>query len=131
MSRFVALQNSQAVDFYDLPTVSSDNYKRKRFDNPWVKKYVVPSECLMEVTKENRMQFFMRTCPICGGKISGRPSEYPFYRKEGNKYIFLCGWCASLKNIKVDYGAEMIKDHIVRSLRREKRKNNEERKHQD
>ena len=102
MKAYLAKQNSQAVDFDDLPSVSGDYYRRKYIDNPYLMKHEVPSSCLMEINSENRMKYFYMNCPICGCKIHGRPAEYPHYRKYEDKYLFLCRWCSSLKNIKVE-----------------------------
>ena len=95
------LMNSQEKDYLDLPSVSQNYFKNRFVYDPWRQKYYVPAERLEDVTEENRFNFFIKPCPICGKKISGRPAEYPHYRLFGSKVLFLCRYCSHLRNILI------------------------------
>ncbi|MBO6268023.1 MAG: hypothetical protein J6N19_02620 [Clostridium sp.] len=96
---FYSKANSQATDYQDLLTAPTRSYRRT-MTNPWLKTYKIPEDEYVEITKENRDKYFRKKCPICGKEISGRPSEYPYYKLDGNKVAFLCGWCVRLKCVK-------------------------------
>lgn len=100
MSRdFYSRANSQASDYQDLPNAPADTFRRT-MTNPYFKTYKIPASEYIEITKENRNKYFSKPCPVCGKPISGRPSEYPYYKMDGNKVAFVCGWCARLKCAK-------------------------------
>ena len=56
---------------------------------------------LEEVTKENRMKLFNRHCPSCGNLIIGRPCEWPYYVRKGNKYVWFCEKCSWITRVSV------------------------------
>ena len=100
MSRdFYSRANSQDPDFQDMPSAPSDYYRRT-MTNPFLKTHKIPESEYVEITKENRFQYFTKNCPICGKRIFGRPSEYPYYKTDGNRVAFLCGFCVHLKCAK-------------------------------
>lgn len=65
----------------------------------WNMEYTVPVSALMEISDRNRFRYFSIGCPICGKGISGRPAEYPYYRKFGERVAFLCDFCDELGRI--------------------------------
>ena len=93
--------NSQATDYQDLPPMN-DAFRRT-MTNPYMKTYTIPAKEYVFITKENRNKFFSKKCPICGKQIFGRPSEYPYYKRDGNQVAFVCSACDKLKCVK---GAE-------------------------
>ncbi|MBQ9009538.1 MAG: hypothetical protein IJ088_09440 [Clostridia bacterium] len=69
--------------------------------NPWSLNYTVPESALVEITGSNRFRVFSTRCPICGKPISGRPAEYPYYRKFGDRTVFLCDFCDQLGRVSL------------------------------
>ncbi len=65
------------------------------------RKFTVPESALMEITVRNRFRYFSAGCAVCGKRISGRPAEYPYYRKFGDRVAFLCDFCDELERISL------------------------------
>ena len=96
------LDDGNADELTSLP--EGENEKaRKLFvgSSPWYKSYTVPESALIDLTDKDRFRYFSKRCPICGKPISGRPAEYPYYRKFGLKVVFLCDLCDDLKKVSV------------------------------
>lgn len=91
-----------ADELSSLPGEKNEN-ARKLFvgSSPWYKSYTIPESALVDIAERDRFRYFSRRCPICGKPISGRPAEYPYYRKFGVKVVFLCDLCDELKKVSV------------------------------
>lgn len=70
----------------------NDTREDRAFGAPghWNTEHIVPASALMESSDRNRFRYFSTGCPICGKRISGRPAEYPYCRKFGERVAFPC-----------------------------------------
>ncbi len=89
-------------ELISLPEGENNN-TRKLFvgSSPWYRSYTIPESALIDITDRDRFSYFSKRCPICGKPISGRPAEYPYYRKFGMKIVYLCDMCDELKKVSV------------------------------
>ena len=109
---FYSKANSQSSDYMDMPIAPNETFRKTMF-NPWIKTYKIPADAYVKITQENRFKYFRKRCPVCGKEIFGRPSEYPYYKMEGDKVAFVCEWCARLKCIKDDQIHKTMEDILA------------------